>query len=183
MAEIRNFIIAGLAFGLIIGIYLAFQFGINYALIAGPVSGFAFGALLYFFVTSKIIDQRTQVQVGKGEKIIYYGGANHFVNGTAVGGKLYLLSDKLQFQSHQSHSQIIELKQIEKIDFFNTFYGLIPNGSVIKTLEGKTEKIVVNDKRIWKEQIEELMNCKPDAGIENSKTTNPTEFSPNHKSP
>jgi hypothetical protein len=158
MIEIRNSILAGLAFGLLFGIFLAVKFTTDYALIAGPISGLAFGLALYFFVTSKIVKRQTTIQTVNGETIIHSGGANHFVGAEAVGGKLYLLSDKLQFKSHginiQNHEQEIDLNQIKEIGFYNTL-GLIPNGMSVTTMDGETEKFVVNGRRIWKKRIEE----------------------------
>ena len=163
MEKIRNSILAGLAFGILFGIFLAVLFGINYALIAGPISGFAFGITLYFFLASKTVNRQTQIQTADGEKVIHSGGANHFINGEAVGGKLYLLSDKLQFQSHgfnvQNHGQTINLKQIKEVSFFNG-YGVIPKGLAITTLNGQTEKFVVNGRKRWKEQIEKLLDIR-----------------------
>lgn len=157
MTEIRNSILAGLAFGLLFGIFLAVKFNPQYALIAGPISGLAFGAAIYFFVTSKTVKRQTQIENLDGKTIIRSGGANYFINGEAVGGNLYLLTDKLQFQSHgfniQNHRQIIDMEQIKYVGFYNTL-GLIPNGLAITTLGGQTEKFVVNGRRLWKEDIE-----------------------------
>lgn len=159
MTEIKNSILAGLAFGILFGFFLAFRFDTSYALIAGPISGLAFGAVLYFFVTSKTVKKQTQIENLDGNPIIRSGGANHFINGEAVGGKLYLLTDKLQFQSHsfniQNHGQIINLQVIKEVSFYNTL-GLIPNGLSITTMNGQTEKFVVNDRQLWKEEIEKL---------------------------
>jgi hypothetical protein len=159
MTEIRNSILAGLAFGLLFGLFLAVRFDASYAIIAGPISGLAFGTILYFFVTSKTVKRQTQIENHEGKPVIHSGGANHFINGEAVGGKLYLLTDKLQFQSHgfniQNHGQIIEIEQIKDVGFYNTL-GLIPNGLSITTLGGQTEKFVVNNRRLWKEEIEKL---------------------------
>ena len=159
MTEIRNSIFAGLTFGLLSGLFLAFQFDTSYALIAGPIYGLAFGTALYFFVTSKTVKKQTQIENVDGKTIIRSGGANHVVNFEAVGGKLYLLTDKLQFQSHsfniQNHGQIINLKEIKEVSFYNTL-GLIPNGLSITTMDGKTEKFVVNGRQLWKEEIERL---------------------------
>jgi len=159
MTEIRNSILAGLAFGLLLGLFFAIRFDTHYALIAGPISGLAFGTILYFFVTSKTVKRQTQIENLDGKPIIRSGGANHFINGEAVGGKLYLLTDKLQFQSHsfniQNHGQIIDLEQIKEVSFYNTL-GLIPNGLAVTTLSGQTEKFVVNGRRLWKEEIEKL---------------------------
>jgi hypothetical protein len=124
MTEIRNSIFAGLAFGLLFGLFLAVRFDTSYAIIAGPISGLAFGTTLYFFVTSKIVKRQTQIENHEGKSIVHSGGANHFINGEAVGGKLYLLTDKLQFQSHgfniQNHGQIIDLEEITEVGFYNT---------------------------------------------------------------
>lgn len=159
MTEIRNSILAGIAFGILFGLFLAVRFDTSYALIAGPISGIAFGTALYFFVTSKTFKKQTQIENVDGKPIIRSGRANHFINGEAVGGKLYLLTDKLQFQSHsfniQNHGQIIELQEIKEVSFYNTL-GLIPNGLSITTLDGQTEKFVVNGRQLWKEKIEKL---------------------------
>src|ERR1039458_1895843 len=58
MTEIKNSILAGLAFGLLLGLFFAVRFDTHYALIAGPISGLAFGAALYFFVTSKTVKKQ-----------------------------------------------------------------------------------------------------------------------------
>jgi hypothetical protein len=159
MTEIRNSILAGLAFGLLFGLFLAVRFDTSYAIIAGPISGLAFGTTLYFFVTSKTVKRQTQIKNHGGKPVLHSGGANHFINGEAVGGKLYLLTDKLHFQSHgfniQNHGQIIDIEQIKEVGFYNTL-GLIPNGLSITTLGGQTEKFVVNNRKLWKEEIEKL---------------------------
>src|SRR5690606_33904382 len=159
MTEIKNSILAGLAFGLLFGIFLAVRFNTNYAFIGGPISGLAFGTALYFFVTSKTVKKQTQIENLEGKTIIRSGGANHFINGEAVGGKLYLFTDKLQFQSHgfniQNHGQIIHLEEIKEVNFCNTL-GLIPNGLAITTHTGQTEKFVVGGRRLWNDEIEKL---------------------------
>lgn len=159
MKEIRNSILAGLAFGLFFGIFLAIILEIKFAFIAGSISGLAFGLIIYFFTTSKTVKKQTQIENLEGEPIIRSGGANHFKNAEAVGGKLYLLKDKLLFKSHnfniQNHVELIDLTQIKEVSFYNTL-GIIPNGLAIIKTDGQTEKFVVNGRRIWKEEIEKL---------------------------
>lgn len=159
MTEIRDSILAGLFFGLWFGLYLAFRFDTSSALIGGPISGLAFGTAGYFFATSKTVKKQTQIENPDGKPIIRSGGANHSINGEAVGGKLYLLTDKLQFQSHkfniQNHGQIIDLQEIKEVSFYNTF-GLIPNGLSIMTMNGQKEKFVVNGRKHWKEEIDKM---------------------------
>ena len=159
MTEIKNSILAGIAFGVLVGIYFAIRYNLTYALIAGAISGIVFGIILYFFVTSKTVKQQTQIENLEDEKVVYSGGANHFLKGEAVGGKLYLLADRFQFQSHkfniQNHGLIIKLEEIEKVGFYNTL-GLVPNGLAITKKNGNTEKFVVNNRKSWKSEIEKI---------------------------
>ena len=159
MTEIRTAILAGIAFGLLLGLFFAVKYDIRHALLAGAISGLVFGAALYLFVTSKTVEKQTQIENLDGQPVVHSGRANHFINGEAAGGKLYLLTDKIQFKSHnfnvQDHSQIIELDQIKEVSFYNTL-GLVPNGLAITTLDGQTEKFVVNGRQLWKEEIEKL---------------------------
>ncbi len=155
----KNTILAGLSFGVLMGLFLALRIDTHYAIIAGSTSGLAFGALLYYFGKSKSVARHTQIHVNDGETVIYSGRANHFLNGEAVGGKLYLLANRLQFQSHgfniQNHGLVVELSQIQEVGFYNV-YGLVPNGLVITTSNGQTEKFVVNGRQQWKSEIEKL---------------------------
>jgi len=157
--EIKNSILAGFTFGLLFGIFLAIRYGFQYALIASPISGFAFGATLYFFITSRTVENQTQIASVEGEDIIFFGAANHFKNGEGVGGKLYLLTDKLQFKSHsfnfQSHELIISLDKIKEVRVYNIF-GFIPTGLMIVTNDGLIEKFAVNNRRQWKDEIDKL---------------------------
>ena len=159
MTEIRTAILAGLGFGLVLGLYFAVRYDIRHALIAGVISGLAFGAALYGFINSKTVEKQTQIENFEGKHVIHSGRANHFVNGEAVGGKLYLLTGKIQFKSHyfnvQNHGQVIDIDQIKEVSFYNTL-GLIPNGLAITTLDGQTEKFVVDGRQIWKEEIIKL---------------------------
>jgi len=160
MKEIKSAILAGVFFGILCGTFLAFRTSINYALIAGPISGLFFGVTIYFFATSKIVKQQTQIEVPDGISILYSDGANHFKNGEGVGGKLYLLTDRLQFQSHnfniQNHGLTIDIGQIKDVSLCNIF-GLVPTGLAITTLDGKKEKFVVGSRKVWKKEIEKLM--------------------------
>ena len=90
MKNVRNSILSGLAFGLVLGLFFAFRYGIQYAMIAGTISGLAFGIAIYFFVNSKIVKRQTQIENVSNNEIIRSSGANHFKNGEAVGGELYL---------------------------------------------------------------------------------------------
>jgi hypothetical protein len=159
MTEIKNSILAGLAFALFFGLFLWFRYDTHTALVSGPISGIAFGTILYFFVTSKTVNRQTQIENVNGQKIIYSGKANHFLNGEAVGGKLYLLADRLEFKSHrfnaQNHAQKISLSEVQEVGFYNVL-GVMPTGLSITMTDGKIEKYVIGNRRVWRDKIKEL---------------------------
>lgn len=159
MTKIKNSILAGIAFGLLFGTVQAFSNGINSAIISGPISGFLFGIFIHLFVNSKTVKRQTQIETKDVESIIRSGGANHLKNSEGVGGKLYLLTDKLQFKSHsfnlQNHELIIYIDQIKDITFYNNF-GIIPNGLAIALENGIQEKFVVSGRQLWKTEIDKL---------------------------
>jgi len=88
--------------------------------------------------------------------IIHKGNANHQVGIESVGGKLYLTSDKLIFQSHklnvQKHVFKIKVEEIKDIKFssfpFNAFEFF--------DKDGNKEKFVVNGRKKWIAKIEEM---------------------------
>lgn len=156
MAEIKNSILAGIFFGISMGVVFTLMYDSKYGIISGIASGLFFGTAIYLFAKSKTVHNQTKIENIEGQKIIYSGGANHFVNKEAVGGKLYLLTDCVQFKSHnfniQNHSQTILLKDIKEVGFCYTL-GIVPNGLFITTNSG-IEKYVVNNRKIWKDKIE-----------------------------
>ena len=157
----KSSILSGIAFGIITGIFIAILADIRFGLIAAPINGLAFGALIYLFLTSKIVNQQTKLDAKVGEQVIYSGGANHFRNIEAVGGKLYLLPDKLEFKSHnfniQNHSLIIDLNNIKGMRFYNILW-IIPTGLEIIMTDGHKEKFVVNSRKKWRKEIEIILN-------------------------
>jgi hypothetical protein len=165
----KNAILFGISVGFFMGVFEAFRNGIAWnVLFQSLFCGIFCGIFIYLFLNSKRIKQQTQVEIAEGDELIYSGDANHSVKLEGVGGRLYLFSDKLQFQSHsfniQSHGLIIEIAQIAKVAVFNTL-GLIPNGLAVTTTEGKKEKFVVNNRNVWKAEIEKLL---ANLGIEKS---------------
>jgi len=157
---IKNSIISGLIFGLVFGIFEALIFGIVYAAIAAPIAGLLFGLCLYFFVTSKKVKSQTELIGENQNSIIYSGAANHFKHAEAVGGKLYLLKDRLEFKSHgfniQNHAFKIDINEIKELVFYKSL-GIVPNGLQIVLKNAEVEKFVLNNRNIWKKEIEKLM--------------------------
>lgn len=152
---------AGLIFGLVFGIFLFIFTPPLFALIVAPLCGALFSVALYFFLSNRRVIKQAEFQNVYGETVLYSTLANHFMGWEAVGGKLHLLKDRLEFQSHalniQNHQTVIPIKNIEEVVLFN-YLGFIPNGLTIVTKEGQKEKFVISERKIWKEKIEKLMS-------------------------
>lgn len=157
--EIKHSILSGLIFGLFVGTLFAILFGISSAFIPGTIFGLVLGALSYFFMVSRIIKKQTQIENHDEKTIIHSSGASHFINGKSFGGRLYLLQDRLQFQSHginfKKQGTLIYIEEIEEVNFYSTL-GVMPNGLLIRTIDGCTKKFVVIGRRLWKKEIEKL---------------------------
>lgn len=78
----------------------------------------------------------------------------------AVGGKLFLYEDQLQFFSHgfniQNKATVIPLAEIAEVGFYNTL-GLIPNGLFVLKKDGFKERFVLSKRKVWKSAIEEQL--------------------------
>lgn len=156
MTDKGSSILAGIAFGVLFGIFVAVRFEIQVALTAGSISGLIFGLAIYFFFSSKNIAKQTQIEDIDGEPIIHSGRANHFKGMEAVGGKLYLLKDKVQFQPHnfniQSHSESIDINHIQKVSFYNSF-GFISNGIAIKKMMGRQRNLLLKTDKFGRKKL------------------------------
>lgn len=160
MKKLKYSLLSGLVFGIIIGIYCYVTNKEEIAIVLSIFCFITFSIISYFKMFSKIDFSEEFEKIDK-KSIIYSGVANHFKDNISVGGTLYLLENKIVFQTNainfaQRHQKIIELNEIDKTDFRKTM-GLINNGIFIKTKDNVMEEFVVNKREIWKEQIEKVM--------------------------
>jgi ABC-type transport system involved in multi-copper enzyme maturation permease subunit len=160
MKKLKYSLLSGLVFGIIIGIYCYVTNKEEIAIVLSIFCFITFSIISYFKMFSKIDFSEEFEKIDK-KSIIYSGLANHFKDNISVGGTLYLLENKIVFQTNainfaQRHQKIIELNEIDKTDFRKTM-GLINNGIFIKTKDNVMEEFVVNKREIWKEQIEKVM--------------------------
>lgn len=92
------------------------------------------------------------VDLKKGERFVWQGGASLFVNMIAVGGKLTLTNRRLVFEPNAIDAKVIpgmkdtvweaQLKWIEDVSPRDTL-GIIPNGIYIKLKSGDGYSFVV----------------------------------------
>ena len=160
MKKLKYSLLSGLIFGIIVGIYCYVTNKEEIAIVVSIFCFITFSIISYFKMFSKIDFSEEFEKIDKNS-IIYSGLANHFKDDISVGGTLYLLENKIVFQTNtinfaQRHQKIIELNEIDKTDFRKTM-GLINNGIFIKTKDNVTEEFVVNKRETWKEQIEKVM--------------------------
>ena len=156
---ISTLIKTGIPFGLFMGLYFSFIYGWERGLIAGVFGGLMFGLILAGFVSYKSLKFTKNRPLSPDEELIKEGPANHFLNGEAVGGWIYLTDKRLFFKSHntniQNHELIIPLKDLGIGEKSNT-YGLIPNQLRLTLLDDNKEKFVVNNAKEWVNVLKKL---------------------------
>ncbi|WP_443938252.1 hypothetical protein [Pedobacter sp. MW01-1-1] len=162
--SVKNAVIASLLFMVVFGLLESFAFGLKNALIAAPIAALFFGLAIYFFSKSRKINKQTELEGINENELIYFGLANHFKGVEAVGGKLYLLPDRLVFKSHnfniQNHRLDILLTDVQKISYYKTL-GIIPNGMELTLSNGSTEKFVVNNRNHWEFELKSVLKKVP----------------------
>ena len=160
MIKIRYSILAGLLFAVIMFIYLTITSKMDVAIVVSIFIFLVSPFLFYFKMFSKVDSAGPFEKIDK-KLVIYSGMSSHFKDGITVGGTLYLLSDRLIFQTNlinfiKRHEQTIFLNKIAEVELVKTM-GLINNGLCIKIKDNLNEQFVVNKREIWKEQIEKYL--------------------------
>src|SRR5208283_3731617 len=153
---LKMMLLTGIPFGLLMGICWALQYGAKSGVVMGMVAGVLFGALMGAFAGYQKKTFQMERPSFAVEDLVKEGGANHFSNIEAVGGWIYLTDQRLLFKSHsinvQRHELSIPLQNISEAKPCGTF-AIIPNGLKIRTIDGKTEKFVVEDRKDWVKKI------------------------------
>jgi hypothetical protein len=156
----KTFLKLGVPFGIWMGIWFWFLHDWQRAIKSALVCGFLFGLFMALFIEIKSRKFTQNRPLSTDEKLIKEGAANHFLNGVAVGGWIYLTDKRLYFKSHnlnfQNHELPIPLEQIVKAEKSNTF-GIIPNKLLLTLRNGTTEKFVVSGVKQWVENLEKLI--------------------------
>jgi hypothetical protein len=116
------------------------------------VAGIPFGLAMGLFGAYQTRRFLAMDLVPRDEILIHQGGANHFVGLEGVGGWLYLTDRALRFKSHeiniQPHELSILLQEISGALPCRTA-GIFPNGLRVDTTDGRSERFVVSGRRRW----------------------------------
>jgi hypothetical protein len=163
----KRALLSGTAFGLLFGAAFSFMQGwlpphaggdILAFLIIALLSGALFGGFIGLFAGSRTVARQTAIDLPPGEIVEYAGPANHFRNGEARGGKLYLTNRRLIFQPHHFNLQNapvgIARSEIAGAAKSKTL-GIIPNGLLVRQSNGETQRFVVSDRSAWLRRIME----------------------------
>jgi GRAM domain-containing protein len=147
---------AGLPFGLAMGLVFSFMTDWRMGVSLGALAGLMFGlgiAVFQAFQSRRFQKNRPDFS---GEQLLREGPANHFRRGEGVGGWLFLTSRRLLFRSHeinlQQHELDLPLAEIAEASAVNTAW-LIPNGLLVRTASGTTERFVVEQHKRWSTEI------------------------------
>jgi GRAM domain len=146
----------GIFFGVRVGIVQGFSAGISFGLVSGAASGLAFGlALAIFMAIQRRRFSRARPEFS-GEQLLHDGPANHFLNGEAVGGWLFLTRERVLFRSHQfniqPHELSVPLAEIAEVQPVRAAW-IFPNGLRLVTRSGREERFVVEAHRKWRDEI------------------------------
>jgi hypothetical protein len=110
-----------------------------------------------WFVARKVRNSAPP-QFAGGEPVVLEAPANHFRKIEAVGGNLYLTDRRLVFKPHQINAQrrelSIPLSDIAELRPVPTMW-VVPNGLLVTTRNGGSERFVVENREGWIGKIEE----------------------------
>ena len=141
--------------------YISSGFNIIYGIVFGNISGLLFSSIMTLFVLYQAKKFKSfREDVLKSESIIIDGGANHFYNKESVGGWLIVANKYLYFKSHNVNIQNHALK-IPTNEIANAKKGNLINSMIITLISGNTETFVVNGRKRWINEINNLQNAYP----------------------
>ena len=142
----------GLPFGVIMGVFFAFQSGLVRGMVSGAFAGILFGLLMASFAKYQAKSNSVKRPDFENEDILEEGPANHFLNGEGVGGWLYLTDKRFFFKSHafniQRHELSIPLSEIVKLTKAKSL-GIISNQLCVDLIDSTTERFVLNRPDLW----------------------------------
>jgi hypothetical protein len=153
-------IATGLLFAVTMFVYLSITSKKDIAIVVSIFVFIITPFIAYFKIFSKIDFGGKFLKIDK-ERIIYSGLSNFFLHKLPVGGRLYLLDDKLIFQTNlinfmKRHQEIIFLNEILNVGLDDSMRNRI----FIKTNNSEVKKFVVYKKELWKQKVENQITKK-----------------------
>jgi hypothetical protein len=155
----------GLAFGVLAGVYILTTLNSQTLAFTIGIASFLIGAILlkYFRGAKKNSANDAECfsySLRNSKDVIYDGAANHFLNGKQVSGYLYLLRDKLIFQSKSfkialKHELVLELSRVKEVSFAKTNHVL--DKIIVIVTESGDERFLVKGHQLWIDELENAL--------------------------
>ena len=155
---IKNFCLSFVLFSLPFRFVCTILFqSLRKGMVLGCLAGllYAVGISVFCAVTGKRMEV-LKSKLEKESRILYDGGANHWVGKEAVGGWLFLLEEDVYFVSHKMNLQTHECK-IPYQEIRSIRKGRKPRSICLELKSGQQEEFVVNHGRIWRDIISEQL--------------------------
>ena len=166
---LRTILIAGVPFGIVMGIAIGvpaalllgfignLSQGVSFVAGISALSGLAFGIGIATFMLIQRRSFTTKREEFTEEGLLHDGPATHLIYAEGVGGWLYLTKSRIVFRSHKINIQVHEwstpLDDIVEVRPVRTV-KILPNGLLIVTRSGKNERFVVEGNKKWSREIE-----------------------------
>ncbi|OYQ34427.1 hypothetical protein CHU92_11790 [Flavobacterium cyanobacteriorum] len=113
---------------------------------------------LYIGVSSHKKQRAARTSLKKSSEVVYKGTAYRYIDEETEKGTLYLLEDKLVFQSARFRAKqetVIALEEVKDVSFSKT-YNSIDRRIVITTESGK-QSFLVKGNQLWIDVIENTL--------------------------
>ncbi len=146
---------------MILGLILGVLMDMVVAVLFGAVCGLIYGLTIVIFLKKKVEEFVPVRESFRAQGCLFFDDvANHMMGKKGVGGWMFILNDDLYFRSHQQniqvHEQRIPLVSIRRVTCTKSgMRGMFSSGLDVELADGRVEKYVVNDRKIWMDKIAE----------------------------
>lgn len=148
--------------GLIFYVFAMYkQAPVDKALMLSLTGGVLAGGWVFLFYYSGRRNKQEFKGMAEGKEVKMQGAASHFHDGEEVGGTLFMIGDKLVFQSHnfslRKHEMRVPLEDIKDVELFEK-YGHRAGGLKIALHNGQVIRFGSQHAERWMERIESQMD-------------------------
>jgi len=149
-----------LSFSAITGIYFLLMFNKEVmALAAGAIGLITLGFIVYLSIGARVQNTFTY-SLRNSDTVLYKGKVHYYISEQPMAGTLYLIDDKLVFQSgasgpRQKTEIILFLNEVREVSFERTHRDEHKN-IVIITADGN-ERFLVKGNQLWIDEIENAL--------------------------
>jgi hypothetical protein len=157
---LKTTLVIGFPFGILWGSYMRLEmgpgFGVGVAAVASLLFGVSMAGFQAWVGSSKQRREQMNLELFPGEVIERQGPANHKLGAEYRGGWLFLTDNRLVFRPHvvnfQKEPVDLDRKAVIEVRPVATL-GLVPNGLLVVSKDGREDRFVVSRRKAWVEAI------------------------------